>query len=359
MINNNSQRDLLLPDNELSRLQEISSYHILDTLPEQEYDDIAMLSAQICHTPISTVAIVDETRKWHKAKFGLDKDSVPRDFAICSHTILNDEILLVEDTHLDPIFCNIGMVANPPFVRFYAGVPLINSEGFALGTLCVVDTKPNSLNGFQIRALKALARQTVALLELRKSLKVSQDLQQKIVDKNRQLQALSQTDDLSNLYNRRVLDRELSHELKRSKRYGGEFSLMMLDIDNFKQLNDTKGHSVGDKAIVAIAQLLQLESRDTDFCIRFGGDEFIILMSSTTAKQAMDMASRIKNRVEMQISSLAGLTVSIGVAHVDSFNITEQDILELADHCLYQAKANGRNAIVLMNSDSQYVESFE
>jgi GAF domain-containing protein len=180
MSDNNSQKDLLLSDNELSRLEEIDSYHILDTLPEQEYDDIAMLSAQICQTPISTVAIVDETRKWHKAQFGLAKDSGPRDFAICSHTILSEGMLIVEDTHLHPILCHIGMVTNPPFVRFYAGVPLINSEGFALGTLCVVDTKPNSLNDYQMKALNALARQVVALLELRKSLKVSQQLQQQM-----------------------------------------------------------------------------------------------------------------------------------------------------------------------------------
>lgn len=353
MSDNNSQTDLLLPANELSRLEEIDSYHILDTLPEQEYDDIAMLSAHICQTPISIVAIIDETRKWHKAKFGLDKESVPRHFSICSHTILNDGMLILEDTHLDPTFRHIGMVTNPPFVRFYAGVPLTNSEGFALGTLCVVDTKPNVINNYQKQALQALARQTVALLELRRSLKISQDLQQQIVEKNIQLKALSQTDYLTNLYNRRVLDRELSRELKRSKRYGGEFSLLMLDIDHFKQLNDTKGHDVGDQALIALANLLKLESRDTDICIRYGGDEFIVLMSNTTAQQAMDVASRIKNRVEAQTSTLAGLTVSIGIAHIDSFDLIQQTILALVDRCLYQAKDKGRNAIVLINSANQ------
>lgn len=350
MMNGISQMDLQIPDNELSRLQEIDSYDILDTLPEQEYDDIAMLSAQICNTPISTVAIVDETRKWHKAKFGLDKDSVPRNFAICSHTILNDELLIVEDTHQHDVLKHIGMVTNPPFVRFYAGVPLVNKDGFALGTLCVVDTKPNSLNEYQQKALIALGRQTVALLELRRSLLISQRLQQQISEKNTQLKSLSEMDDLTNLYNRRVLDRELSRELKRSQRYGGEFSVLMVDIDHFKCLNDTKGHAQGDLAIVAIAQLLLRESRDTDFCIRYGGDEFIILMSSTTALKAVEVGNRIKSSVNFHNDILNGLTVSVGIAHIDNFELDEQRILSLADQSLYDAKHQGRNRVVLMNS---------
>ncbi len=352
MANCYSQRDLVQLDSELARLEEINSYQILDSSPEQEYDDIALLSAQICNMPMSTVAFIDESRKWHKAKFGLDKDYVPRDFSICSHTICGSEMLIVEDTHQHDVFKHIGIVNNPPFVRFYAGVPLINSNGYALGTLCVVDTKPNSLNDEQVHALQALARQTIALLELRKSLLISQQLQQQVRLHNSKLESLSQTDELTKLYNRRVLDRELSRELKRSQRYGGEFSLLMIDIDNFKKLNDTYGHSVGDVALINIAQLLIRESRDTDFCIRFGGDEFIILMSNTSAQQAENIANRIRTSVDDCAEHLSFLTLSIGIAHVDNFNVTERLIIELADKGLYQAKREGRNKAVLKNSHS-------
>ena len=340
----------MLLDTELARLEELNSYQILDSLPEQEYDDIALLSAQICKTPMSTVAFVDEARKWHKAKYGLDKDFVPRDFAICSHTICGNDMLIVEDTHQHELFKDIGIVNNPPFVRFYAGIPLINNKGYALGTLCVVDTKPNCLDEHQIHALRALARQTITLLELRKSLLISQQLQQQVRLHNSELESLSQTDELTKLYNRRILDRELSRELKRSKRYGGEFSLLMLDIDNFKKLNDSQGHAVGDIALIAIAKLLTQESRDTDFCIRFGGDEFIILMSNTNAHQAQNIANRIRVHVEQCTQQLSFLTLSIGIAHIDNFNLTDTLILELADKALYQAKRAGRNNVVLMNS---------
>ena len=352
MTNSYSQRDLMQLDAELARLEELNSYQILDSLPEQEYDDIALLSAQICQMPMSTVAFVDEERKWHKAKFGLDKEFVPRDFAICSHTICSDKLLIVEDTHEHDVFKDIGIVNNPPFVRFYAGIPLINNKGYALGTLCVVDTKPNCIDEQQIHALQALARQTMALLELRKSLLISQQLQRQVRLHNSELESLSQMDELTKLYNRRVLDRELSRELRRSKRYGGEFSLLMLDIDNFKELNDSQGHAVGDIALIAIAKLLMQESRDTDFCIRFGGDEFIILMSNTNAQQAQDIAHRIRIRVEQCNEQLSFLTLSIGIAHVDNFNLTETLILELADKGLYQAKRAGRNNVVLMKSQS-------
>ena len=157
------------PKNEGARLAELESYGILDTMPEQEYDDIARLAAHICETSMSTVALLDSHRKWHKAKFGVEKESVPRHMSICSHTILGEDPLIVFDTLEHQVFRTIGMVVNPPHVRFYAGVPLINPNRHALGTLCVIDTKPNTLNAFQIETLNVLARQVVTLLELRRT----------------------------------------------------------------------------------------------------------------------------------------------------------------------------------------------
>lgn len=169
-----------VPINESDRLNELARYHILDTMPEQEYDDIAALAARVCGTPMSTVALVDRDRKWHKAKFGVSTDFVPREISICAHTIMGDSPLIVPDTHEHEVFSRVGMVTNPPFVRFYAGIPLINPNGFALGTLCVIDKLPHSLNDSQLTALNALARQLVTLLELRR---VSRTLEQALKEK--------------------------------------------------------------------------------------------------------------------------------------------------------------------------------
>ena len=144
-----NQADFPVPSNEKNRITALEKYNILNSLPEQEYDDITLISAHICQMPIATIAMIDGTRKWHKSKTGIQKEFVPRAISICSHTIMQDDLLEVADTHQHEEFRHIGMVTQPPYVRFYAGVPLINAEGHALGTLCVVDDKPNKLNDFQ------------------------------------------------------------------------------------------------------------------------------------------------------------------------------------------------------------------
>jgi diguanylate cyclase (GGDEF)-like protein len=328
-----------VPKNEAGRLSALASYDIVDSLPEQEYDDIALISSHICQTSIAMVALVDEKRKWHKSKVGLDKEFSPREFAICSHTIMGNDILIVNDTLEHETFRHIGMVVRPPHVRFYAGMPLINADGYALGTLCVADTQPHQLDQFQQDALKALARQVIALLELRRNIAIIE--KQKL-----DLLALSTIDELSGLFNRRVLDTQLTKELSRSQRDGKSFSVAMLDIDNFKNLNDEFGHAFGDKVIKKISALLQEHTRTTDYCIRYGGDEFIVIMPNTAQEQSSYVGNRILQCVDNAGGVLDTLTISIGIANIKQFDVNEDDILALADKCVYLAKKQGRNNIV-------------
>lgn len=158
-----------IPHNEEQRLIELEHYQILDTMPEREYDDIAALAARVCGTQMSTVALLDSDRKWHKAKFGVAAESVPREISICAHTVMGTAPLIVDDTLEHEVFRSVGMVTNPPHVRFCAGVPLINPGGYALGTICVIDKQPHHLNDTQRSSLSALARNVVTLLELRRA----------------------------------------------------------------------------------------------------------------------------------------------------------------------------------------------
>jgi len=157
-----------IPHNEDARLAALDTYKILDTASEPEYDNIAQLAAKICNTRMSNVAFIDKDRKWYKAKFGTESEFAPRAISICSHTILGSEPLIINDTLEDPVFRNIGMVTKPPHVRFYAGFPLININGFALGTLCVIDTEPKELDETQLSTLKVLTNHLTTLLELRR-----------------------------------------------------------------------------------------------------------------------------------------------------------------------------------------------
>ncbi|MCC5919508.1 MAG: GAF domain-containing sensor histidine kinase [Cyclobacteriaceae bacterium] len=155
------------PHNEQARLDELKNYLILDTPEEEIYDDIVQLAAQICDVPIALISIIDNCRQWFKSRVGLDVKETDKRIAFCSHAILTDTLMIVEDALEDERFIDNPLVTGPPYIRFYAGFPLKSKNGFNLGTLCVIDTKPKKINEAQQFALRTLAKQVMQNMEVK------------------------------------------------------------------------------------------------------------------------------------------------------------------------------------------------
>ncbi|UZR99938.1 sensor histidine kinase [Chondrinema litorale] len=177
-----------LPENESERLKALEAYQILDTEPELEFEDITSIASQICGTPISLITLLDSNRQWFKSKRGIDISETPRDIAFCAYSVLEpNKLLIVNDATNDERFKENPLVKGDPHVIFYAGAPLVTPTGYPLGTLCVIDNKPNSINEEQKKALTSLARQVVIQLELKRVIKQQIDAQQMLKKANEEL----------------------------------------------------------------------------------------------------------------------------------------------------------------------------
>src|SRR5947208_12132638 len=157
-----------IPLNEVKRLKVLWEYGVLDTVPEEVFDDLTELAAHICEAPIALITLVDEDRQWFKSKIGVTVNQTSRDVSFCAHAINQPELFIVPDATKDQRFAQNPLVISGPKVRFYAGAPLVTPDGYALGTLCVIDKVPRELGPDQQQALRILARHVVSQLELRR-----------------------------------------------------------------------------------------------------------------------------------------------------------------------------------------------
>jgi len=181
-----------IPADEAERLQALASYELMGTLPETDFDEIARIASEICQMPIALVTLVGEKHQWFKGHHGTDIKQTPREIAFCSYTIMEpDKPHVVPDTRLDDRFMGNPLLESPLNVYFYAGVPLVNPEGYPLGTLCIIDQKPNQLNERQLSTLQALANTVAQMFELRRKMKHLEMAKKKLEDTNREVAEMS------------------------------------------------------------------------------------------------------------------------------------------------------------------------
>ncbi len=342
------------------RLASLQRYRILDTLPERAYDDIVMLASTLCGTPISTVTLIDAQRQWFKASVGTQDRETARDVAFCDHAIrAPDEILVVNNATLDPRFADYPLVTGGPEIRFYAGMPLVNRDGEALGTVCVIDRRPRDLTPEQLQGLRALGRQVVALLELRRlnldmQLMVAEremlttsliSYQRELEGQNEALAVQANHDHLTGLLNRGGLDRLKTDARAGRVRFNGPYAVAVLDIDYFKRINDSFGHATGDSVLKVVAEEIRRGIRSGDVAARYGGEEFLVFLPDSQLEPAVMVIERIRAAVAARTDLPAPITLSAGVAAGRVGADVVEAVFQRADQALYQAKRSGRDRV--------------
>jgi len=320
-----------IPDNEAERLDALRSYDILDSPPEMEFDALTRISVHAFSTPAAVIGLMDAHRLWFKSRIGLEVPQLDRQIAMCAYALMTpNEAFVVEDLLLDPRFKDNPLVTQAPKLRFYAGVPLISADGYALGTLAVVDNQPRMFNEEQRSSLKDLSHLVVSSLENRK--------------RALQLSRLAMTDYLTGLANRVQFERVIKSEIAHARRSGESFSLLQMDLNDFKNVNSKYGYAAGDEALIEVARRLSRQVRAEDLVARFGGNEFGAIVRQTTQDSLALLIKRIVQAVSEPILLSSGEKVSIGISvgkamftdDIDSLS----DLLTLADQALYVAKRN-------------------
>jgi diguanylate cyclase (GGDEF)-like protein len=342
-----------LPPNEGGRLKALYRYNILDTAPEEAYDDLTQLAARLCETPIAIISFIDSDRQWYKSRHGRGLRETARDLSFCAHTILQDvPVLGVPDLTSDPRFQNNPMVTDPPHVRFYAAAPLRTPDGFAIGTLGVMDLKPRWLGPEQALVLPSLARLVMGQLELRLLAEVRAK-KTVLEEANSRLQTLAATDGLTGLKNQRAFQEALREQFAQAKRSQIPFSLMLLDVDFFKKYNDSFGHPAGDEALKQLAGLLLRTVRDGDVAARPGGEEFAIILPHTDSASALILAERLRETIKLAVWPGRALTASFGISTFSPTMANHDQMVQEADAALYTSKENGRDQVTIYPVQTQ------
>jgi diguanylate cyclase (GGDEF)-like protein len=289
-----------IPLNETERLAALRSYAVLDTACEDSFDGIVRLAARLTGSPIALVSLVDADRQWFKARYGLGAAETPRDASFCAHSFADpSHPFVVSDARTDARFVDNPLVLGGPGIRAYAGVPLIDPAGFALGTLCIIDQKPRDFTPDVLETLRDLARMVMTALELHKAVG--------------QLQTMALTDPLTGLANRTALLDAIDRALHTQHWHGQQFGLLYLDLNGFRGINDRHGLAVGDRVLNVAAAVLRSASTEDHVAARVGGDEFAVVLSGADMATVAAFAERVRASIAAGMAATnMPVTASVG-----------------------------------------------
>ncbi len=310
-----------VPDNEAERLHALRTLEILDTSHEERFDRVTRMAKRLFGVSISLVSLVDENRQWFKSKQGLDASETSREISFCGHAINEDQLFIIPNAKEDERFHDNPLVTSAPNIRFYAGYPLKLRQGVNIGTLCLIDPKPREMNEEDQQLL--------------------QDLGAMIEQEIKSIQ-MATLDELTLISNRRGFLSLADHTFKVCGRKQIPITMVLFDLNKFKPINDDYGHHEGDFALKTFAQVLLDTIRDCDVVGRWGGDEFVTLLTGMDTEKVGIVLSRFKDKMN-EINKHSGkpynIEFSAGVVHFPhDTDLSIEDMIEQADAEMYRNK---------------------
>ena len=312
-----------IPEDEKQRLEKLRALKLLDSAPEERFDRLTRMAKRMFGVDISVLSLIDDGRQWFKSKHTeMDiPDETSREVSFCGHAILGKDVFVVEDALDDHRFRDNPLVTADPNIRFYAGYPLKVNNGSALGTLCIIDTEPRAFDPEDSQLLKDLgvmAEQEIAALQL------------------------ATLDELTLISNRRGFTDLAKHSLNICRRKGLAASILLIDLNKFKPINDNFGHAEGDRALVVFANIMREVFRQSDVFGRIGGDEFAVLMMDVDEEKTQRVIERFKKEVTAYNKEAArGYDIEYSVGYINTSiddNMTIDDLLAAADKKMYAEK---------------------
>lgn len=329
------------PPHELRRLAAVQKVRLLGTPAEERFDKITRLARRMFDVPMACLDIVGEKVAWLKSVQGFDGLIGLRKDSYCHHTVLDDGVCVVSDARCDPRVFDSALA---DFWVFYAGVPL-HFDGERIGVLCIGDTKTREFKDEHLEALADLA----ALAERELQIAALSEAQVALALSNEELEMKARIDVLTHLWNRGALLEIVAAERARGAA-DAETAILMIDIDRFKETNDTWGHMAGDEVLRVVASRLRAAVRPMDAVGRFGGEEFMAVLPNTGIEGAAHVSERIRSAIERTPVPFGeqGISVTCSIGCTAPSNASQdevQAILERADRALYRAKQSGRNRV--------------
>ncbi|OMH38943.1 hypothetical protein BGP75_00585 [Motiliproteus sp. MSK22-1] len=306
-----------IPDNEFDRLQSLRNLNILDTEAEERFDRLTRLAQRMFDMPIVLISLVDANRQWFKSCMGLSAQETSREISFCGHAILEDQTFIVNDVMTDDRFADNPLVTGEPYIRFYAGYPLVHSDGSKLGTLCLIDQVPRTLTDNDLLAFSDVAQ---------------------MVESELAAYQRSTLDELTGISNRQGFRILAGKGLQQSALSQKPAWLIYFDLDNFKSILGRLGRSEGERMLVEFSQVLGDIFADADVYARVGNDAFAALLTGIVPPQSLirrlHEALDKRNREDQYPICCSEIAISIDYSTLNSID----SLLDSAEQQLCQQR---------------------